>query len=94
MSYFDFLTKLLSSGKIAAILKWIEEGLAIFNPNAPALATVTPTDAELKLEGEIAVAVGGPNAAFDGSRLRALFKFLQDSGLLAILLLTKTVSPV
>lgn len=40
----------------------------------------------LTAESEVANLVAGPNAAFDGSRLRALFAFLQSSGLLDVLI--------
>ncbi len=40
----------------------------------------------LEAETKVANLVAGPNAAWDGSRLRGLFKFLQESGLLDILL--------
>lgn len=50
-----------------------------------------PSDEEVALEGQVAQLVAAPNAAFDGSRLRAAWKFLNDSGLLPVIisLLTK-----
>ncbi len=53
---------------------------------------IVPSDEEKGLEADCAALIAGPNAAFDGSRLRGIFKFLNDSGLLAILMsmLTKT----
>lgn len=45
-----------------------------------------PSEEEARLEGDVAVAVSGTNAAWDGSRLRALFQFAKDSGLLPIII--------
>lgn len=54
---------------------------------------ILATDEEQALEGQVAQLVAGPDAVFDGSRLRAVWKFANDSGLLAVLmsLLTKSV---
>jgi hypothetical protein len=45
-----------------------------------------PEPEEAKLEGDVATALAGSNAAWDGSRLRALFQFAKDSGLLPIII--------
>jgi len=104
VQYLKFLQILIALGpKLPAILAWLQAGFELLKGLLP---TPVPEDsgslqmvqadecaAEAeRLEGEVAAIVAGPNAAFDGTRLRGLFKFLQDSGLLTILIgiLTKT----
>jgi hypothetical protein len=98
MTYAAFITWLLSfKDELPAILADIEAAVSALmsayeriKGTLPA-ASVELNDEELKLETDLAVAMAGPNAAWDGSKLRALFKFAQDSGLLPIIisLLTK-----
>lgn len=98
--YLAFLKALLQfRDKLPRIFDWINEGLALFGelfalPPASgddSLAMLAPdADASEVLAAEAQVAElltpAGAQAAFDGSRLRALFKFLQDSGLLNVLI--------
>ena len=97
MKYLEFLNLLVKLGpKLKDILAWLQQGLELFKSLSPTPATgdvlqvIQPTPEESALEGQVALLVAGESAAFDGSRLRELFKFLQNSGLgqaiLAILL--------
>lgn len=98
ITYAAFITWLLSfKDELPAILAEIETAVAALmsayeriKGTLPA-AAVELSDEESQLETDLAVAVAGPNAAFDGSKLRALFKFAQDTGLLQIIvsMLTK-----
>ena len=98
ITYAAFITWLLSfKDKLPEILAKIEAGVSalmsayeLIKGTLPA-AAFELSDEELQLETDLAVAMAGPNAAWDGSKLRALFKFAQDSGLLPIIisLLTK-----
>jgi hypothetical protein len=93
--YLKWLQVLIALGpKLPAILAALQalfDAIASAIP-APAgsaegsLQVVQPSTAELEAEQQVAALVAGPNAAFDGSRLRALFTFLQATGLLDALL--------
>lgn len=48
-------------------------------PAAGTLSICVPTDEELALEGQVAELIAGPNAAFDGSLLRALWQFGREN---------------
>jgi hypothetical protein len=93
ITYAAFITWLLSfKDELPAILADIETAVTALmsayeriKGTLPA-AAVELSDEETQLETSLATAVAGPNAAFDGSKLRALFKFAQDSGLLPIII--------
>jgi len=97
MTYLDLLKALLSLGpKLPAILAWLQSGFELFKGLLPSadtgeLAITELSEEEKGAERQVADIVAGPSGAFDGSRLRALFTFLQASGLGPILisLLTK-----
>ena len=93
--YLKWLKLLASLGdKLPAIIAWIQQGFELFKDLFP----TTPTTGVLQLaaydadvlEAEAAVAAlltpSGSQAVFDGSRLRALWKFLNESGLLTVLI--------
>lgn len=101
MSYSMWLSWLLATGpKLPKVFEHVTKGTEEFRQAAILLSgaisesVYVPTGEELALEGQIAQALttNGSQAAFDGSRLRGIFKFLNDSGLLQILIqvLTKT----
>jgi hypothetical protein len=99
VKYLDFLKVLLALGPKLAVV-W-PDVLIIFEAAKRIFATVqeqSPSDGSLNLldatteemETETAIAAAlvgeGSLAVFDGSRLRGLFKFAKDSGLLDALL--------
>lgn len=87
MNYLFWLQLLVSLGQnLGPILDAVE---ALYNLVAAAVPKNAVTDGlemvdlsaeEQAAEAQVAALVAGPNAAFDGSRLRRLFKFLKDSG--------------
>lgn len=98
MNYAAFLAWLLSfKDELPAILNDIQAAVELLMSAYQRVKGTLPaesfelTDEEASLETDVAVAVAGPNAAFDGTKLRAAWKFLNDSGLLPIIvsLLTK-----
>lgn len=98
ISYAAFLTWLLAfKDELPAVLADIETAVtALMSAYERIKGTLPGSQMELSpeetvLEGKLAAAVAGPNAAWDGSKLRALFKFAQDSGLLEVIvkMLTK-----
>lgn len=100
VTYAAFLSWLISFGQhLPVILGKLNDAITTLTELATIVrgtlpeAVYSPSEDETALEGEVAQLVAGPNAAFDGSRLRAIFKFANDSGLLPILisLLTKSV---
>ncbi len=98
ITYAAFITWLLAfKDAVPAVLEKLETAIGalmdayeLIKGTLPA-SQMSLTDEELSLEGDLAVAVAGTNAAWDGTRLRALFQFAKDSGLLPIIiqLLTK-----
>lgn len=88
-AYADLLKILLSLGpklpeiwtKLTAIWALVQEVLAIVRPAAQpgTLAIVDVTADEAALESQVALAIAGPGAAFDGSLLRRLFAFARDN---------------
>lgn len=100
VTYAAFLSWLIAFGQqLPTILGLLNEAIAKLTELASVVrgtlpeAVYSPTDEDVALEGQVAELVAGPNAAFDGSRLRAIFKFANDSGLLPVIisLLTKSV---
>lgn len=92
MSYLKFLQVLITLGPklpaIFAALQGLVDAISDAWPSEQTLEVVSSTDEELACECQVAEIVAGPNAAFDGSGLRRLFKFLQESGLLDALMTT------
>jgi hypothetical protein len=93
MTYAAFLTWLLAfkdelPSIIADIQLAIESLMSAYERIKGTLpaAQWEPEPEEAKLEGDVATALAGANAAWDGSRLRALFQFAKDSGLLPIII--------
>lgn len=94
MSYASLLAWLLTLGpKIKLALPLLLQLADLFAPAADPgnVATTFATDSECEIiEGQVMALYSqhsGPSAlAFDGSRLRGLFKFLESSGLLPILI--------
>lgn len=95
MKYLAFLQALLALGdKLPAILAELEiiaaaiarvTTLVTGEMPAGTLGVMAADPEEEQAEAQIAALVAGPNAAFDGSRLRGLFKLLKDSGALDVL---------
>jgi hypothetical protein len=102
ITYAAFLTWAIGfSTRLPAILQKLDAaiaqivdliGLATGTTPPISQAVMQPTPEEEALERQVATLVVGPTGAWDGSRLRAIWKFANDSGLLAILmsLLTKS----
>jgi hypothetical protein len=97
ISYAAFLTWLLAfKDQLPAILADIETAVTAIMSAYERIKGSLPaqafelSDEEQKLETDLAVAMAGPNAAWDGSRLRALFQFAKDSGLLEVIVKTLT----
>jgi hypothetical protein len=92
VQYLKFLQVLIALGpKLPAILAALQAlfdaiSAAIPAPTEGTLELAHPSTSEMEAEQVVAAMVAGPNAAFDGSRLRGLYKFLNDSGLLAVLI--------
>jgi hypothetical protein len=95
MTYAQFLYRLIALGpqipealaRLERIIAEITELAAMFGSLFPQ-QVVDITDADLAAEDALAQAIASPGtqAAFDGSKLRAIFAFLQSTGLLNILL--------
>ena len=95
MNYLAWLTWLASfSTKLPAIFAELEKIvaavqaiIALTGGTVPdeSLEMVQVSSAEAEAETEVACLLAGPNAAFDGTRLRKLFAFLKDSGLIEVL---------
>jgi len=101
VTYAAFLTWLLSfAQQLPTVLSLLQEAADKLAEVATLVRGTLPepifelTDEDTELEGKLALAVAGPNGAFDGSRLRAAWKFLNESGLLPVIisLLTKAAS--
>jgi hypothetical protein len=92
VQYLKFLQVLIALGpKLPAILAALQSlfdaiSAAIPAPTEGTLEVSHPSTSEMEAEQTVAAMVAAPNAAFDGSRLRGLYKFLNDSGLLAVLI--------
>lgn len=98
MSYLDLLKLLVSFGpklKLAwpillAIFEQVQALAELFRPEtAPGELAITEVSGdELAAEAEIGqlIAVDGAQSAFDGSRLRGVFKWAKDAGLLDLLI--------
>jgi hypothetical protein len=95
VKYLSFLQALVNLGdKLPAILAELEIIAAsigrlttLVTGELPAgtLGVMAADPEEEQAEAQIAAIVAGPNAAFDGSKLRGLFKLLKDSGALDVL---------
>lgn len=98
MSYLEFLKLLVSFGPklkaawpiLLAIFEQVQRLAEIFRPEtAPGeLAFVAPDPAELSAEAEVGqlISQDGTQSAFDGSRLRGVFKWAKDAGLIDLLI--------
>lgn len=98
VTYTAFLSWLIAFGSaLPGILAKIQAGVAEFMGAAELVKGTLPeavfevSDEDTALEGQVAQLVATDNAVFDGSKLRAAWKFLNDSGLLPVIisLLTK-----
>jgi hypothetical protein len=98
VDYLKWLKLLASMGdKLPAIIAWIQQGFELFGglfPSTPVsggggvLQFTADNPDVIEAEAQVAALLtpAGSQAAFDGSRLRNLFKFLNDSGLLTVLI--------
>lgn len=89
MKYIAFLRFVLSFGTdISKFLDALEKLLGVIQPRLPtpqvgAGLEMTEVSAEEEaVEAEIGQLLGGPTAAWDGTRIRRIFKLLNDIGLL------------
>lgn len=91
MTYLKWLKLLLQAREklqpLLAEIQKIMDAVAAIRALFPAAAQPAPSELELveptadecALEEQIALELGGETAAFDGSRLRAIFKFVKDN---------------